>query len=375
MSEELNRLTPAARARLAALDVECFESEDRAKAANARLQQPFGALRDESARRLLQDIEQDSRRRHLVLIQLCNRAREWLRQLDGNLVLEDVEPLEAEVTGDELTKEIVQRRFQIAELKQERTRVQFAPLPKAEQIGFVHEYVSELRRRGAPEIRVTQGRLEAFFTDQRKDFGVTESFVASMLAWCAPNAFEKRLTEAIERQPDVYALSADDKVKRLAVLEAELDSAERREESLIDAATKAGQDMPRRAEASPAAILAVRAVPRPVVVALPLAEKPLADDPDAVAKQMELADDEYTRAGIKTGKGVILTLPSGKLWRFRYKGPLTDEQKKAKSEYLAAKGKRGAQVSMKNWHDKLEKDAELERRRAPFRLNRKTNEG
>jgi hypothetical protein len=355
---------------LAALDVECFETEDRAKAANTRLHQPFGALRDESARALLQDIEQQSRARHLVLVQLCNRARQWLRELDDNLVLEDVEPLEAEVvSGTDLTKEIVSTRLQIAELKAERAKVATAPLPKQDQVDFVRDYVVELRKRGAPEVRVRDGRLEAFFLDQRKDFGVTESFVASMLAWACPNAFEKRLTEAIERQPDVYALSAEDKIKRLAVLDAELDSAERREESLIQAASKAGQDMPRRAEASPAAILAVRAIPRPVVVQLPVAT--VAPDVDAVEAAMVKADDEYTRAGIKTGKGVILTLPSGKLWRFRYKGPLTDEQRKAKSEYLAAKGKKGSQVSMANWRKKLEKDAQLERQRAPFRLDRK----
>jgi hypothetical protein len=374
VNEELAKLTPAARARLAALDVAAFESEDRAKAANARLQQPFGALRDESARALLQDIEADSRRRHLVLIQLCNKAREWLRQLDAGLILEDVEPLEAEVSGDDLTKEIVSTRLQIAELKSERTKVANAPLPKQDQVDFVRDYVVELRKRGAPEVRVRDGRLEAFFVDQRKDFGVTESFVASMLAWCAPNAFEKRLTEAIERQPDVFALSANDKIKRLAVLEAELDSAERREESLIQAAVKAGQDMPRRAEASPAAILAVRAVPRPVVIALPVASV-ASDNDDAVSDAMSRAEDESTRAAIKLGKGTILTLESGKLWKFRNKGPMTPEQRKAVSEYYSQMGKRGAQVSMKNWHDKLAKDAELERRRAPFRLDKVENNG
>jgi hypothetical protein len=373
MNEELNRLTPASRVRLAALDVAAFESEDRAKSANARLQQPFGALRDESARALLQDIEQQSRARHVVLIQLCNRSRQWLRELPDHLVLEDVEPLEAEVTGDDLTKEIVTTRVNIAELKAERTRVSFAPLPKADQIGFVHDYVVELRRRGAPEIRVTQGRLETFFTDRHRDFGVTESFVASMLAWVAPTAFEKRLTEAIECQAAVFVLSADDKAKRLHVLEAELDSLERREEALIEAAVKSNMEVERRAEASPAAILAVRPVPRPVVIALPVA-KPVEGD-DEVAAAMAKAVNEETRAAIKGKNGTILTLADGSLWRLRIKGPLTAEQKKAKSEYFAAMGKLGAQVSMKNWHDKLAKDVELERRRAPFRLDKVENNG
>ena len=78
-----------------------------------------------SARQLLVDIEQASRARHMTLIQLCNRTREWLRELDDSLVLEDVEPLEAELTGDDLTKEIVTTRVSIAELKAERTRVSF----------------------------------------------------------------------------------------------------------------------------------------------------------------------------------------------------------------------------------------------------------
>jgi hypothetical protein len=303
---------------MAALDVECFESEDRAKSAQARLNVPFGLTRDEATRQLLVEVVETSRAKHMTLIRLCNAVREWLRQLDETLVVEDVEPLEAEVSGDDLTKEIVSTRLQIAELKAERTRVSNAPLPKQDQVDFVRNYVIELRRRGAPEIRVRDGRLEAFFLDQRKDFGVTESFVASMLAWACPNAFEKRLTEAIERQPDVYALSAPDKVKRLHVLEAELDSAERREESLIEAATKAGMDTPRRAEASPAAILAVRAVPRPNVIELPTAA--IAATVDAVTEAMAKAEDESTRLAIKSGKGTILTLENGKLWKLRTVG-------------------------------------------------------
>jgi hypothetical protein len=53
---------------------------------------------------------------------------------------------------------------------------------------------------------------------------------------------------------------------------------------------------------------------------------------------------------------------------------MTDEQRRAKSEYFRAKGS-GAQISMENWRRKLEKDAELERRRAPFRLDRMKNNG
>jgi hypothetical protein len=367
VNEELQRLTPQSRARLARIDVEAAEAEDRAKSANSRLQAPFGPYRD--ATDILEAIVSDSRAKHAVLVQITNRIRQWLRDLSDNLILEDQDPLPpVETTADEISAAIVKVRARLMEVKQEAQRVSFAPLPKEAQVGLIPSFIAEQRARNRPDIRVTNGRLECIFTDPRKDFGVSEQYLMSMLAWLAPSAFAKRLQEDIEARPDVFSLHPDDKADRLEKLTRETDALERDEEALIQAAVKLGVDAARRFDASPPAVLSVKPVPKPSVIALPLAATT-----DDVEARMAKACDELTRNAIKRGEGAILTLDDGSLWKFRFKGPLTDLQKKAKSAYLSAKGKAGSAVSMANWRKKLEKDAQLERARAPFRLDRVKN--
>ncbi|MGB6078642.1 MAG: hypothetical protein WBF99_04210 [Xanthobacteraceae bacterium] len=84
-----------------------------------------------------------------------------------------------------------------------------------------------------------------------------------MLAWLDPQRLLARIHAEIEADEaasmDQLRLSSTERSELLKVLTETLDDAERQEEELISRAADAGTDIPRRPDASPAAILGIRA--------------------------------------------------------------------------------------------------------------------
>jgi hypothetical protein len=103
-----------------------------------------------------------------------------------------------------------------------------------------------------------KGQIEAVFHDPRCDLtwpGIPK-LVAGVAAWLEPDRFAQRLEDEIDAMPDApLALSKTAQAKRLAELSDELDGLERKEEALVASAALAGQDILRRPDASPAAVL------------------------------------------------------------------------------------------------------------------------
>jgi hypothetical protein len=92
--------------------------------------------------------------------------------------------------------------------------------------------------------------------------------VAGVAALSDPDGFARRLEAEIDSMPDApLALSKTAQAKRLAKLSDEMDGLERKEEALVASAALAGQDILRRPDAIPAAILGVRITKKVAVAA------------------------------------------------------------------------------------------------------------
>lgn len=139
-----------------------------------------------------------------------------------------------------------------------------APQPKAAQKALAKAFVKDLAAKGRPKIQVdNRGQFAATFHDPKADFdwGATPLFIAQALAWLDEEGMVKRLEAEIDLMPDApLALSKTAQGKRLSELTAELDGLERREEALVASAALAGQDVLRRPDASPSAVLGVKVV-------------------------------------------------------------------------------------------------------------------
>jgi hypothetical protein len=260
------KLTAAAAERLADLEVAHALAEGTMASANERSQTASYHRHSESARSKLGAVAEGQRARHAALNLLINGIRQFLSQLPPDAVLEDavesptVEPLVPEALQAALAK----LRTAIGEQKAELQRVSAAPLPKADLKRLARAHAAELVRKSAPRIDMVKGRFDAKFLDPRADFEwrETPAFVAGMLAWLDPEGFTQRLEAEIDALPDVFSLSSSAKEKRLAEIAAARDRLEREEEALVASAALAGQDVLRRADASPAAVLGVRIAKR-----------------------------------------------------------------------------------------------------------------
>lgn len=89
----------------------------------------------------------------------------------------------------------------------------------------------------------------------------------ALLEWLDPTRLIARLHDEIDSSAaaagdDQLRLSASERDKLIGAMVAVIDDYERQEEDLIARAADAGQDIPRRHDASPAAILGVRVTKR-----------------------------------------------------------------------------------------------------------------
>jgi hypothetical protein len=252
-----NRLPEGARAKLLLLEGAALDALDAARSAHERLN-GLGQ-RDDPNRARLANVIETQRERHAELSALVSGARQWLRELPPNAALEAAPPRPVEtVTGESLKEALAARRRRIRELRLDLRRVSLAPPPKADQKRQARGFVKGLAERGRPKLKIDRGQFEADFSDPMADFGVTAGFVASALAWLDPEALAKRLEAEIDAQPEApLSLTESARAKRMAELGGEIDKLEREEEALIAAAAEQGQDVLRRADADPAAVLGV----------------------------------------------------------------------------------------------------------------------
>jgi hypothetical protein len=117
-----------------------------------------------------------------------------------------------------------------------------------------------------PGIRVGRGRVGVKSRPRSASGGapftpgMTADEVAALMAWMPPEMMVDAMLQEVDALGIVDGLSHADRARRVAELRARLDELERAEEAAISAAAEQGQDVPRRADASPAAVLQVRTV-------------------------------------------------------------------------------------------------------------------
>jgi hypothetical protein len=264
--DALERLPDQARSKLLLLAGLRDDALDNSRSANARLQ----TLLSDIARRRgdqaddpnivrLNGVIESQRDRHESLAGLVAGCVRWVRDLPDTATIEPVtiEPPKLE-KGETPEGKVMSIRAEIARLSVERLNVSQVPPPKGEMLKQVRPFVEQLAKRGAPRLRLERGKpFEAQWTDDKRDFGPSESFIAAMVAWVGGETMIERIEAMVAALPERNAMSDAEQAKRLADLGAEIDLLERAEERLVEAAFADGLDILRRRNAAPAAVLGV----------------------------------------------------------------------------------------------------------------------
>lgn len=208
--------------------------------------------------------------RFLALTATVTAIKAWLAGLPANVAFEVIEaPALALNPGETITEAVERIRGEIAATQREIVRVRNAALPVETIKAHASDYVNKLVERGRPSIH--SGHDSVFSVSIPSHGWTVKSPVMEMLAWLDPQRLLARLLAEIEADAaalmDQLRLSSTERSELLAVLTETLDDAERQEEELISRAADAGTDIPRRPDASSAAILGVRASRKPKAVA------------------------------------------------------------------------------------------------------------
>lgn len=195
--------------------------------------------------------------------------RTWLAGLPANVTFEIVEPPAFKLKDGETITEAVERiRGELATAQRELARARNAALPVETIKQQAEAYVTSLVERGRPSIHC--GHDTAFTASVPSHGWTAKSPVLELLAWVDPQKLLQRLHAQIEADAaatDQLRLTAAERGELLAAMAAILDDLERQEEALIEKAGDAGQLIERRHDASPAAILGIRATRKAKVAA------------------------------------------------------------------------------------------------------------
>jgi hypothetical protein len=179
---------------------------------------------------------------------LLGILRGFIGSLPPNTLLEIVPKSELSLrNGETVLGAITRVRGELAAAQCELMQLRAAPLPLDDLKQMATEAVSKFAR---PSLQVRDGRL---------DIGWPKDPVA-FLAWVNAEQVVARLHEQIERLPvPANALSAAERNRRSAEINACILELEHEEEALVEAALEAGHDgVSRREVASPAVVLGVR---------------------------------------------------------------------------------------------------------------------
>jgi hypothetical protein len=160
-------------------------------------------------------------------------------------------------------------RGEVESLKAQIAEVKAAPVPSAEVKRDAARMVEALASTAAPDcLAAIEGRGEIRFPVVQTwaagaigDALKNQRDPLALLAWLFPEAMVAKLHAAVDVvADDSRALSDRDRASRLEKLAAQLDEAERTDEALVANAALNGVDIARRGDASPEAVLGVRAV-------------------------------------------------------------------------------------------------------------------
>lgn len=184
----------------------------------------------------------------------------WVATVGARAPLEAVPAAAVKLQKGESPSQALDRiRDDIGVMRAEMRRVQLAPASTADLKAQATAYVADLAAKGRPLVNASCGTLAV---DWRRAGAWAQNALSDVAlhAWLNPAAMEASLHREIDalNSDDANAITAADKAKRVAELEAQILEAERGEESLIEQAQLADQYVPRRPRASPLAVLGVQ---------------------------------------------------------------------------------------------------------------------
>jgi hypothetical protein len=150
-------------------------------------------------------------------------------------------------------------RHQIDETKEQISRVRHAPLPRAAREGAVREFLGRLSRQAGPKVNFdASGAVRLHWADTIVS---SKEDVLGLLAYVMdPEYLLAAFLAHLPQEDDPSALPPLERTRQIAQLETGLLALERREEGLIELATRDGVEVFRRPDASPLAVLGLHVV-------------------------------------------------------------------------------------------------------------------
>jgi hypothetical protein len=200
----------------------------------------------------------------VALTRVHTSVRTWLDMLSSAMELEDVEPELVDLqSGEAYTDAVLRVRGEIVDLVDARSAFHRAVPPVDELYAQSDAHVDALAARGKPRLYLDGDKLVI----KHEVDGHTAQPTA-LLAWLHPDAMKERLHDEIDRQRErelrngPLVMPSSERIEGMASLDRLILAKEREEEYLIREAEEDNTTIPRREQASPAAILGVRVVPR-----------------------------------------------------------------------------------------------------------------
>jgi len=198
----------------------------------------------------LKDLQDQQRVRAAERARSAAQLMGWVRTLPVRASFQMAREIAVRPAKGETPLQAVQRvREQIAALTSEKQKVIRASPPRDILHAMVREYVLTLAQQARPSISYDDRGVRVNFADH---------LPVAMLAWVDPDRLIKRLCAEIDALPKTeLSLNLLQKNERLAEIKAKLFGLERQEEALIDLASEDGQEIARRPNADPTAVLGV----------------------------------------------------------------------------------------------------------------------
>jgi hypothetical protein len=195
----------------------------------------------------LREQQQERAARERLSGNLLGILRGFIGSLPPSTLLETVPKSEPSLrNGETVLGAIARVRGELAAAQCELMQLRAAPLPLDDLKQMAKEAVSKL---ATPSLQVQGGKLDIAWPKDPVAF----------LAWVNAEQVVARLHEQIDRLPaPANALSAAERNRRTAEINARILELEHEEEALVEAALEAGHDgVSRREVASPAVVLGV----------------------------------------------------------------------------------------------------------------------
>ena len=207
--------------------------------------------------------QQNSLSRHQIknkeLSALNAHLRRYLERLPADCVIVPAKNLEIKFLPEEDNLAAVDRvRGEIASILFEKLKIERADIALEEKKALVSDWIARQSDRGAPHIRFENGGPIVKFDARVENAFAPTSDLGAMLTWLHPKTMEKRLHSLLEDAPQpAFSLSSERKADALKTLAKSLLAAERREEQLIMAAADRNQQIARRPNTDPQAVLQI----------------------------------------------------------------------------------------------------------------------